>query len=105
MAAQTYPAKNYPLRFTLATTLNRLDYIDTNGIFPVGSREIPVYLEITADGVDVYIVQNGTSVQDGALPTHYDKVFNGTTRRWELRGTDPILLAGSAAGTCSITLR
>jgi len=104
MAAQTYPRGVYPYRFTLSTTLDRIDYVAENAIWPTGSREIPIFLEITPE-VDCYIVQNGTSVQGDALPTHYDKVFAGTTRRWELRTADPLFLAGASAGACTITLR
>lgn len=102
--AETYPKSNRPYRFALATTLKRIDYIEALGVFPQGSREIPIFLEITPD-VDCYIVNDGASVDTGALPTHYDKVFAGTTRRWEIRGADPILLAGVSAGDCTVTLR
>lgn len=118
MAAQTMTRTGI-LRFTLATTLTRVDYIAAvtpvaatqyapattvaaTPTFPVGSREIPVVVWITPD-VDCYVVCDGTSEDGGALPTHYDKIPAGTKFPWQTRGS-PLLLAGASAGAVSLVL-
>ncbi len=107
------------LRFTLATTCTRVDYIAAvtpaaatqfqpaitlaaTPTFPQGSREIPVVVWITPS-VDCYVVCDGVTADAAALPTNYDLIPAGVKFPWQTRGL-PLLLAGASAGGVSLVL-
>lgn len=76
-----------PLNVPLVLTCTRLDGLEPGDL-----------LWITApDTEDVRVVQDGVTVDTGAIPADYYRIPAGSSQPYEVK-SDPILLAGSVGG-------
>lgn len=85
-----------PTAFNTAVTCQRVD-----GLPPAGCGAV---LRIDAPaGVNVFVVRDGVTTDGAALPANFATVPGGMVDRFVI-ASDPILIAGSGVGVCTINV-